>query len=99
MTWDLFAGIRDIVGIDIDYETVGANGPMLMVATSGTAVVIWTEMKKTTMKKSFLSIILAVAALIATAQNTYMLNFDTSILSEEHLSGNSTDRQHIPVRL
>ena len=40
MTWDLFAGIRDIVGIDIDYETVGANGSMLMVATSGTAVVI-----------------------------------------------------------
>jgi uncharacterized protein YbjQ (UPF0145 family) len=28
-----------IVGIDIDYETVGANGSMLMVATSGTAVV------------------------------------------------------------
>ena len=26
--------------IDIDYETVGANGSMLMVATSGTAVVI-----------------------------------------------------------
>ena len=25
---------------DIDYETVGANGSMLMVATSGTAVVI-----------------------------------------------------------
>ena len=25
----------------IDYETVGANGSMLMVATSGTAVVIW----------------------------------------------------------
>ena len=37
---DLFAGIRAIVGIDIDYETVGANGSMLMVATSGTAVVI-----------------------------------------------------------
>ena len=37
---DLFAGIHDIVGIDIDYETVGANGSMLMVATSGTAVVI-----------------------------------------------------------
>ena len=43
---DLFAGIRDIVGgragayEDIDYETVGANGSMLMVATSGTAVVI-----------------------------------------------------------
>ena len=30
--------IRDF--IDIDYETVGANGSMLMVATSGTAVVI-----------------------------------------------------------
>ena len=29
-----------IVGIDIGYETVGANGSMLMVATSGTAVVI-----------------------------------------------------------
>ena len=29
-----------IVGIDIDYETIGANGSMLMVATSGTAVVI-----------------------------------------------------------
>lgn len=29
-----------VLGIDIDYETVGANGSMLMVATSGTAVVI-----------------------------------------------------------
>ena len=29
-----------VVGIDIDYETIGANGSMLMVATSGTAVVI-----------------------------------------------------------
>ena len=29
-----------VYGIDIDYETVGANGSMLMVATSGTAVVI-----------------------------------------------------------
>ena len=29
-----------IVGIDIDYETVGNGGSMLMVATSGTAVVI-----------------------------------------------------------
>ena len=53
---DFFAGIRDIiggmqdrasqlganaiVGIDIDYETVGQNGSMLMVAVSGTAVVI-----------------------------------------------------------
>ena len=29
-----------IVGIDIDYETVGQSGSMLMVAVSGTAVVI-----------------------------------------------------------
>jgi len=33
-------GANAVVGIDIDYETVGANGSMLMVATSGTAVVI-----------------------------------------------------------
>lgn len=33
-------GANAIVGIDIDYETVGQNGSMLMVATSGTAVVI-----------------------------------------------------------
>jgi uncharacterized protein YbjQ (UPF0145 family) len=33
-------GANAIVGIDFDYETIGANGSMLMVATSGTAVVI-----------------------------------------------------------
>ena len=33
-------GANAIVGIDIDYETIGANNSMLMVATSGTAVVI-----------------------------------------------------------
>ena len=33
-------GANAIVGIDIDYETIGTNGSMLMVATSGTAVVI-----------------------------------------------------------
>ena len=33
-------GANAVVGIDIDYETVGQNGSMLMVATSGTAVVI-----------------------------------------------------------
>ena len=32
-------GANAIVGIDIDYETIG-KGSMLMVATSGTAVVI-----------------------------------------------------------
>lgn len=33
-------GANAVVGIDIDYEAIGANGSMLMVATSGTAVVI-----------------------------------------------------------
>ena len=33
-------GANAIVGIDIDYETIGANNSMLMVAVSGTAVVI-----------------------------------------------------------
>lgn len=31
-------GADAIVGIDFDYETVGKNGGMLMVAASGTAV-------------------------------------------------------------
>ena len=31
-------GANAIVGIDIDYETVGQGGSMLMVACSGTAV-------------------------------------------------------------
>ena len=33
-------GANAIVGIDIDYETIGSSGSMLMVATSGTAVVL-----------------------------------------------------------
>ena len=33
-------GANAIVGIDIDYETIGQNNSMLMVAVSGTAVVI-----------------------------------------------------------
>ena len=33
-------GANAVVVIDIDYETSGSNGSMLMVATSGTAVVI-----------------------------------------------------------
>ena len=33
-------GANAIVGLDIDYETVGARGSMLMVVVSGTAVVI-----------------------------------------------------------
>ena len=31
-------GADAIVGIDLDYETVGSNGGMLMVTASGTAV-------------------------------------------------------------
>ena len=33
-------GANAVVGIDIDYETIGEANAMLMVATSGTAVVI-----------------------------------------------------------
>ena len=33
-------GANAIVGIDIDYETIGKDNSMLMVATSGTSVVI-----------------------------------------------------------
>ena len=33
-------GANAVVGIDIDYETVGAQGSMLMVSVSGTAVVL-----------------------------------------------------------
>lgn len=31
-------GANAVVGIDLDYETIGANGSMLMVTASGTAV-------------------------------------------------------------
>ena len=33
-------GANAVVGIDLDYETVGESGSMLMVTCSGTAVVI-----------------------------------------------------------
>ena len=33
-------GANAVVGVDLDYETVGANGSMLMVSASGTAVVV-----------------------------------------------------------
>lgn len=33
-------GANAVVGIDLDYETVGAQGGMLMVSISGTAVVV-----------------------------------------------------------
>lgn len=31
-------GANAVIGIDLDYETVGSNGGMLMVTASGTAV-------------------------------------------------------------
>lgn len=34
------AGCNAVIGVDLDYETVGSNGSMLMVSASGTAVVI-----------------------------------------------------------
>ncbi|REH56320.1 putative heavy-metal-binding protein [Tenacibaculum gallaicum] len=33
-------GADAVVGIDLDYETVGANGGMLMVTASGTTIKI-----------------------------------------------------------
>lgn len=32
-------GANAVIGVDIDYETVGSSGSMLMVSVSGTAVV------------------------------------------------------------
>ena len=31
-------GANAVIGIDLDYETIGSNGSMLMVSASGTAV-------------------------------------------------------------
>ena len=33
-------GANAIIGIDVDYEVIGKDGSMLMVSTSGTAVVV-----------------------------------------------------------
>ncbi|MEO1287048.1 MAG: heavy metal-binding domain-containing protein [Chloroflexota bacterium] len=33
-------GANAIIGVDLDYETIGANGSMLMVSASGTAVIV-----------------------------------------------------------
>ncbi|MBZ4658534.1 MAG: hypothetical protein JG766_457 [Desulfacinum sp.] len=33
-------GANAVVGIDIDYETIGSQGSMLMVSVSGTAVTV-----------------------------------------------------------
>ena len=34
------AGCNAVVAVDLDYETLGSNGSMLMVSASGTAVVL-----------------------------------------------------------
>lgn len=31
-------GAHAVIGVDLDYETIGANGSMIMVTASGTAV-------------------------------------------------------------
>lgn len=33
-------GANAVIGVDLDYETVGMNGSMLMVSASGTAVTL-----------------------------------------------------------
>ena len=33
-------GANAVIGVDLDYETVGSNGSMLMVTASGPAVVV-----------------------------------------------------------
>jgi uncharacterized protein YbjQ (UPF0145 family) len=33
-------GANAVIGVDIDYETIGERGSMLMVSASGTAVVV-----------------------------------------------------------
>ena len=33
-------GANSVLGVDLDYETIGAGGSMLMVSASGTAVMV-----------------------------------------------------------
>ncbi len=33
-------GANAVIGVDLDYETIGANSSMLMVSANGTAVII-----------------------------------------------------------
>lgn len=33
-------GANAIIGVDLDYETIGGNGSMLMVSANGTAVIV-----------------------------------------------------------
>jgi uncharacterized protein YbjQ (UPF0145 family) len=41
-------GANAVIGIDVDYEVLGQNNGMLMVAVSGTAVVCWSRQRRTT---------------------------------------------------
>jgi len=33
-------GANAVIGVDLDFETIGSNGSMLMVSASGTAVIV-----------------------------------------------------------
>lgn len=33
-------GANAVIGVDLDYQTIGSNGAMLMVSANGTAVII-----------------------------------------------------------
>ena len=33
-------GANAVIGVDVDYETIGQNGSMMMVSVSGTAVIV-----------------------------------------------------------
>ena len=33
-------GANAIIGVDLDYETIGGNGSMLMVSANGTAIIL-----------------------------------------------------------
>lgn len=33
-------GANAVIGVDVDYETIGQNGSMMMVSCSGTAVIV-----------------------------------------------------------
>jgi uncharacterized protein YbjQ (UPF0145 family) len=35
-----FLGGNAVIGVDLDYETIGQGGSMLMVSANGTAVII-----------------------------------------------------------
>ncbi|MDF0590800.1 heavy metal-binding domain-containing protein [Methanotrichaceae archaeon Mx] len=40
VSWEAFLGANAVLSVDLDYETLGQNGGMLMVSASGTAGLI-----------------------------------------------------------